>query len=104
MAEKPILAPNRYDDRTIDLLNKLKENDVDISGIGSIDRSVNGGLQSIDKSLINGKIDQALKNGDITSDTARSLKSDVSMCGNPHDSSLADDISGSSLGDDVSRL
>ena len=82
---------NNYDQRTVDLLKELDRLNVDISSVGNINRSYNGGLQSIDKTLINNAIDKAQKNNVISQDTASKLHEKVSFCGNDDGSSYTTD-------------
>lgn len=81
---------NRYDDNTADFVKMMKEYNIEIpSNVDltpnsddtvTLERSVNGGMLSIDKSLCATRIDNALRDGKITEDECRKLKNKLYSC------------------------
>lgn len=76
---------NLYDDNTITFLNECKRYNVDLptsvthAGYG-IDRSVNGGLLSIDKSIIETSLKAAMDEGKISKDIYKDLHNKLMAC------------------------
>lgn len=76
---------NLYDDRTKDFLNDCKKYDIELptsvtrAGHG-IDRSVDGGLQSIDKSLIETSLKSALEKGKVSRELYERLHKKLVSC------------------------
>ena len=76
---------NSYDDRTVSFINDCEVNGVSlptsVTHYGNeIDRSVSGGLTSIDKSIIGRELDDQHSSGNISDCTYNSLKSKLSSC------------------------
>lgn len=69
---------NMYDDRAAKFINDCEANGVDLPS--SIDRSSNGGLTSIDKSIIGGKLDSLHQSGAISDSTYNDLKGRLWSC------------------------
>lgn len=78
-------AGEMYDDNTLDFLEAMKDNDVEIPpsvdhyGRG-VDRCSSGGLSSIDKSLLDDAIDKAYKKGKISKSVMEMLKRKLRSC------------------------
>ena len=78
---------NRYDQNTIDFLEECKSNNVELptsvdhsnsSSSSIVDRSVDGGLTSIDKSIIRDRLDNLHNSGSISDSVYNKLKSKLS--------------------------
>ncbi len=76
---------NQWDDRTAAFLNECKANGIDLpssvthAGNG-IDRSVNGGLTSIDKSIIENKLKSMHESGFLSDSVFSEMKRKLSSC------------------------
>lgn len=80
---------NRYDDNTIDFLNECKKQGIELprsvdhsldSSKMVVDRSYDGGLKSIDKSIISNSLKSNLKSGNITKDVYDVMINKLSRC------------------------
>lgn len=77
--------PNIYDKHTADFLKECKKENYDLPKSVThhdthIDRSFDGGLTSIDKSIIRDQINRDFKDGKITEEVRKNLLRKVSNC------------------------
>lgn len=90
---------NKYDANALDALDKLKDAGIDVHDVG---RSYYGGLPSIDKTILNSRIDEKVSSGELTPSEASDLKHEVSFTGSMDESSI--DYDDSSIDFDDSSI